>query len=207
MGLAKTTTKLGRAYKRKKRVEKEYNTERQAFFDEVSIILSDRKLATKVIEVDGEAEDYVRQQYPGWVLQSVGEDGKAIIEEDPEWVKYTYVNKAEGYAYARNITQETPSIDDERMLAEDPELYYRVTYSPIIDALLAYAKWTQVLAPEKEIYRYVQDTTALGSAYPRSVRPWDEITEEDLEALTTYFVPGSLSVRLERRKAKAEDQE
>lgn len=43
---------------------------------------------------------------------------------------FEYVNKQDGMIYSRQISKAAPSLDDDRLREEDPELWEQITYIP-----------------------------------------------------------------------------
>jgi hypothetical protein len=184
--LQQITKQLGSAHKKKSEGEKELKASRTQFFEAIDQeILSTQTLAQQTIPVPEVAVDqealihYVAVFYPGWqlgeVVPSVWADGlplEIIIEENPAFKKFVYVNSEDGNFYRRNVSQAGPSLDDERLKKEDPRLWHRIT--------------------EEKVERVLKDI--------------DTLPDKDLAAMQEYFVPGSMTVKLDApRKAKPDE--
>jgi len=184
--LQQITKQLGSAHKKKSEGEKELKASRAQFFEAIDQeILSTQTLAQQTIEVPEDAADqeallrHVAVFYPGWqlgeVVPSVWADGlpsEIIIEENPAFKKFVYVNHEDGNVYRRNVSEGGPSLDDERLKAEDPALWKRITTTKAV----------------------------------RVLKDMDTLPDKDLAAVQEYFVPGSMTVKLDApRKAKPDE--
>jgi len=131
--LNQITKRLGNAHKQKTVAEKELKESRNLFFDAIyDEILDTETLAQQTIEIPNYVDDvvdYIKQFYPGWYLieHFAKEDKTALIEEDPSFKKFVYVNQEDENLYKRNVSQAGPSLDDERLKEEDPKLWKRIT--------------------------------------------------------------------------------
>lgn len=182
--LSQITKTLGSAHRAKSTAEKELKESRSKFFDAVDEeIVATETLAQQTVDLPADvesAEAYVRQFYPGWrVVGDEPEEGAetALIEEDPAFKKFVYVNHDDGYVYRRNVSQGGPSLDNERLKAEDPKLWKRITEER------------------------VQPATKV-----RVLKDLEEVDNKDLAAMQEYFVPGPMTVKLDApRKAKPDE--
>jgi hypothetical protein len=183
--LSQITKQLGSAHRAKSTAEKELKESRGKFFDAVDEeIVATETLAQQTVGIPTDvesAEAYVRQFHPGWrIVGDEPEEGAetALIEEDPAFKKFVYVNHDDGYVYRRNVSQGGPSLDNERLKAENPKLWKRITEERVQPA-------TKV--------RVLKDLDT-------------EISNDDLAAMQEYFVPGSMTVKLDApRKAKPDE--
>lgn len=133
--LASITQTLGTYHSDKARAERQLQKARTQFFDTINQALGERRLATRLIDLPSvdpdRVEGWVKLHYPGWRIQSIRPDEKQLaIEEDPAFKPFTFVNPVDGKVYSRQISQGGPSVDDERLRQENPELYMRVTRLP-----------------------------------------------------------------------------
>ena len=130
------TKELGTRYAVKKTAEAELAEKKGEFYRAIDEeILETETLAQKTITLpedlaDEEAVDkYLKVFYPGWryLDDESEEELKIVIEEDPAFKKFVHVNHEDGMLYRRNVSQEGPSLDDERLQAENPTLWKRIT--------------------------------------------------------------------------------
>lgn len=188
--LATITQRLGKAHAESKKAEKELKESRAEFFDAVDEeIISTETLARQTIELppdipfpvdedDRGVMDYVKRFYPGWRLVDVGaKEHTYIIEEDPAFKKFVYVNHEDGNVYRRNVAQGGPSLDDDRLKSENPELWERITEVRVI--------------PQQET---------------RVLKDLEDLPDQDFAAIQEYLVPGPMTVKLDApRKAKPDE--
>lgn len=140
--LQRTTRLFGKAYKRSKRAEQLKDKYQTRFFDLMTKRLSKRTLATRIVPLPPgkEAVSYVKTFYPGWILISilVQEDGgirnstKLQIQQDPALLKDEFVNPVDGMVYGRTSAQAAPTLDLDRLQAEDLQLYEDITEPVVI---------------------------------------------------------------------------
>ena|ERR1019366_1994259 len=177
--LDEITKQLGTAHRAKSAAEKDLKVSRSKFFEAIDEeIIANETLAQQTIEVPDniDIESYVTQFYPGWLLID-SDDDSVLIEEDPSFKKFVYINHEDGYVYRRNVSQSGPSLDDDRLKAENPKLWKRITQEEEIPA---------------KVVRVLKDLETL--------------PDKDLAAMQEYFVPGSMTVKLDApRKAKQDE--
>lgn len=185
--LTEITKRLGVAHATSKQAEKELKSSRGEFFEAIDEeIISTETLAQQTIifeppEGEGDAEDlltHIKKFYPGWRLKDSGsKEYTYIIEEDPSLKKFVYVNREDGNVYRRNVSQAGPSLDDDRLKAENPKLWERITDVRVI--------------PQQET---------------RVLKDLDSLPSRDLSAVQEYLVPGGMTVKLDApRKAKPDE--
>jgi hypothetical protein len=189
--LQQITKQLGTAHKKKSEGERELKESRSKFFKAIDEeILSTETLAQQTIEVPETVVDeetliqHVAVFYPGWqvgeVVSLVWADEaptEIIIEENPAFKKFVYVNHEDGFVYRRNVSEGGPSLDDERLKVEDPELWKRITEVKVV--------------PRQQV---------------RVLKDMETLPDKDLAAMQEYFVPGSMTVKLDApRKAKPDE--
>lgn len=86
---------------------------------------------------------------------------------------FEFVNATDGFVYTRQISKGAPSLDDERLREEDPELWEEITYVPEPERTL---KPLDDLTPEQlaRLGDYLvagRQTVKLGA--PKKVKPED----------------------------------
>ena len=126
------TKELGTRYEVSKTAAAELAAKKGDFYTAIDAeIIKTTTLAQQTITVpDAEEEDvvkHIKTFYPGWRYVEEHDDGGVLIEEDPAFKKFVHVNPEDGKLYRRNISQEGPSLDDERLQQEDPALWKRIT--------------------------------------------------------------------------------
>lgn len=185
--LSEITKLLGIAHAESKKAEKELKTYRSEFFEAIDDeIISTETFARQTItfippKTEDDAEDlitYVNRFYPGWRIVDVGSKRNThIIEEDPAFKKFVYVNHEDGNIYRRNVSQSGPSLDDERLKRENPKLWERITEVKII--------------PRQET---------------RVLKDLETLPNKDFSEIQEYLVPGPMTVKLDApRKAKPDE--
>src|SRR5690349_25097082 len=111
MSLDETTKKLGEEHRKWKEAEKEKNALRERFFREASEALSEQLPARSVVQIPAkDLEDVYRicqRRYPKHRVADVQEDNgewNVVLEEDPQYRSFTYINKIDGQVYQRIIS-------------------------------------------------------------------------------------------------------
>lgn len=61
---------------------------------------------------------------------------RMIDNEVGEDKPFEFVNESDGFLYSRQISQGAPSLDDEKLKREDPELWEEITYVPEPERIL-----------------------------------------------------------------------
>jgi hypothetical protein len=178
--LDEITKQLGTAHRAKSAAEKDLKVSRSKFFEAIDEeIIANETLAQQTVDIpdDANIQAYVKQFYPGWEYVNDNDDGSVLIEEDPSFKKFIYINHGDGYVYRRNVSQAGPSLDDDRLKAENPKLWKRITQEEEVPA---------------KVVRVLKDLETL--------------PDKDLAAIQEYFVPGSMTVKLDApRKAKPDE--
>lgn len=208
--LTAITRDLGKAYKKWKAGEKEKERYRKKFFDAVTSVSADdldEKLITVVLKEGDTIEAYVERQHPGWTLDDVREydDGRieAILIADPAFVPFTFVNPDDGMVYKRQISSGGQVLDDERLRAENPELWLAITEVPNFDAVV------QLVRPMLGTYfSDEQADTWVNERWsgPRDLKNLDELDAETQSALAEYIHPGKPKVSLPAPSKATEEQ-
>lgn len=136
------TTQLGESYFAWKEEEKNKESDRKEFFGLAIAANQTVAVRTKVVEVKLKDPDRdlalerAAQKYPRFIVQGAQEAGetskgetlyKVVIEEDPKWIDFTYVNKYDGNVYCRKVEDGKMNVDGDRMETEDPDLFKSVT--------------------------------------------------------------------------------
>ena len=132
------TKSLGNAYANWKASEKHKDQIRKEFFSLASEAVS-KQTAIETVKVYGpevhDALARLNEQYPTWRPTEVKiSEPKGyyeyVIQEDPDFKAYTYVNPDDGMVYTRQVQAGSINLDEERLERENPELFDAVTYVP-----------------------------------------------------------------------------
>jgi hypothetical protein len=143
--LFEATTELGQEYRAWKEHEKGKDDAKACFFSIAvdtmvqNIETGDTNLRTMTATVDvglfGDeptARQRILQKFPRFEITEIRhiKAGRyeAVIQEDPFYLSYTYVNLVDGMVYQRRVDDGPTLLDDERLAVENPQLYKRVTY-------------------------------------------------------------------------------
>jgi hypothetical protein len=151
--------------------------------------------------------DYVERNFPGWRLVSTTQRDprKIMIEEDPAYVKYTYINRIDGMVYGRTVAESGMSLDDVALREANPDLWKSISYwpEPLEDILTDIVdRFAGFPAESTELVEQILQDFGID----RHIRPPGEWTSEQTEAVGDYMVPGKLTVRLiTPRKATEEE--
>lgn len=221
--IEEVTAKVKEHHAGKKDEEKELAEARDEFFAAATERLEQQPRATRTIIVptsfqgriiasNEEVETYVHRYHPEWKIISIEDEPfRVLVEEDPAWMKYTYVSEDRKTIFQRNVVQATEELDDAALREEDPELWLRITTSPEEQLLFQFAK--EVDGESGVDYEMIawelrKFCTNHRDEFLRLLRPFDTLSEEDFTAVQKYIVPGKLSYRLESpRKPKPEELE
>lgn len=225
--LIEITKELGNAHQEKKNGEKELAKRRTQFFDAATADIDENSLATKTVDAptldiksNFSPEDWVRIYHPGWeilYLKTHGtfpDDDKIVLREDPTLKKYVFVNPEDGQVYQRNAIEGAPSLDDESLGEDHPEILERITKPVPMDSaaehfLTVFANDFLVSSSSMSVRNIVYDWIEIqmeNENWPRVVIPQEEWPQEDLAIISDYLIPGPISLRLESpRKAKPEE--
>ena len=134
--ISSVTHNLGEAYRQWKASEKEKNEYKNEFF-ELAEEETPESLAQEVQRIYGpttnEAVSRAQEQFPSWRVKDCEpiEDTQyftVLLEEDPKYRPYSYVNAEDKMVYTKQVTSGAPYLDDERLKATNPSLYEQVTY-------------------------------------------------------------------------------
>jgi hypothetical protein len=160
----------------------------------------------RIIASNEEVESYVYRYYPEWKIISIENDPfRVLVEEDPAWMKYTYISEDHKTLFQRNVVQASEYLDDASLREDEPELWLRVTTSPEETLLFKFAA-SQGGEPISTYVRMY--CTEHRDEFLRLLKPFDDLSEDDYTMIQKYIVPGALSYRLESpRKPKPEELE
>lgn len=124
-------TKLfGEAYDVSKQADENKKDMKNVFFKALDEILEDEARPHKIVVVpEGEdSSDYVKRLYPGWRIFRATDDPQRVeIERDPSLMRYTFINPTDKRVYARTTVEAGPSLDEEKLQREDPELWDEIS--------------------------------------------------------------------------------
>jgi hypothetical protein len=217
--LSRTTKEFGDAYTKADIWIKRKAVLQTDFFNLVTHKTSQRQLAQRSVQlpsVYGDVEEYVKTHHPGFIL--VAQKGNnLILEQDPAFMKYEYVNPIDGMVYGRTIASGQPTIDLESLKERDPGLWKKYSrwlephYSVARGAIERFAKVNHTgqgmtLLPheiDKKTDQYLEDIDA-----PRELDVERIIKDNKEYKLERYLIPAPVTVRLvPPRKAKPEELE
>lgn len=210
------TLDLGINHEVSKTSKSELEKSRGEFFDAATQTLETGILAKRTVEAPKALgghrdliETWAERWHPGWrvIATDDSEDNPAVqLEEDPSLKKFTFVNPDDGKVYTRNAIQGNPSLDDEQLKLDDPDLWVRISNPvpyPELDRLQEFCEFMDISYPD--MMGWVQ-TKESGTDWPRVLIPIEEMSNEDFAQIEKYLVPAPISLRLESpRKAKPED--
>lgn len=209
--LEEVTGDLYREYTTWKLSEKDKNKLRDEFFQLAIQQNKSVPLSRKTVVEEG-TEDEVRSRvearYPQFIIESITEhdlDGyhKVILVENPEFKSFTYISEGDTpIVFQRQIVEGSPSLDDERLIEELPELWVQISEIPDRTELVSLIKSLSALTAE-HIDRVLDDY------YPLSKRimvPFENLTDEDLSIIGKYIIRGKPTIKLAPpRLAKDQD--
>lgn len=213
--LADLTTKLGKAYKKWKDGEKEKERLRKQFFDAVTEAAADdldEKLITVELQDGDTIEAYVERQHPGWSLDEyrVNDKGEteAILIIDPAYKPFTYVNAADGLVYQRQVVSGGQVLDDERLRAEDPDLWLAITEIPDFDAIINILNVTagDHLFDMEWVDGSLEACVNKCWSGTRTLKKIDDLDPELQTRLRPYVHPGKPVVKFAAPKKATEEQ-
>lgn len=122
------TQLFGDAYDVSKRADKNKKLMQSEFFKAIDEVLEleARPHKSIILPEGADAGDYVKRYYPGWRI--FREEGDRVeIERDPSLMRFTYVNPENEMVFARTTVEEGPSLDEEALVAEDPDLWVEIS--------------------------------------------------------------------------------
>lgn len=215
--LTQVTTEFGIAYDEAKDAETDKKTKQTSLFEAFTERLEHSTLAERIVDLPADTEtplivnEWIKTYHPGWRFVGMHE-GRVIIEEDPALLKDTFVNPEDGRVYGRTTAQGSPNLDDDRLRAEQPELWEAISVwpEPWVSLVRGAMGWVNqyygcaALGPfglEDFVNAYLQEQNV-----QRVLIDPAQLTEEDFEALQEYLVPGPVSVRLVPPRLATEEE-
>lgn len=180
------TSRLGEAYRAWKSSEKEKDEYRKRFFELADEALEGTTVLERV-EVEAESAEealaQVEKRFPQWRVQDIRSlnNGwfQVIIEEDPSLRPYQFVNPDDGQVYSRQVSSGTMHLDEERLQADDPELFEAVTYIPQERQLRSLEELEPEQVARLQEYLY-EGRPRVKLAPPREAKP-EEVAASNLE--------------------------
>jgi hypothetical protein len=204
------TREFGLAYSGAKQAEAAKTKAQRAFFDACTRALSESTLGQRLVVVDTReienVPEYVEIQCPGYTYVS-HTDEHILVQEDPAVMKFQFINEDDGYVYGRTNSEGAPSLDDERLRAEDPALWDEISAwaEPWYSMFKEVLKTWLPLVSELEIELYLDEYLAKAGLLKTITDP-NSWTEDTVEKVSQYMVPGKITVKLvPPRKAKPEE--
>jgi len=206
---------FGRAYETAKLAQSEKQEKQALFFEACTQEAANNILARFLVPItDENSADpvaYVQLYHPGY--RYLGQSAShLIVEEDPELVKFSWVDKKNGMVYGRTVVDGGTRLDDERLRLEDKDLWEVVSgwpepfYSLLKDALLPVDdEVSDRLGLGLEDYI---DQVFSAKGFARALTDPANWSKEQLDKVQRYMIPGALTVRLVApRKATEEELE
>jgi hypothetical protein len=206
---------FGKAYASTKLAEKNKSRLQREFFDAINLELLATPLAQKTVECNltdpHEVEEWVNTYHSGWQWIETEVDGRLLLEEDPAVMSYR-TEPIDGMIYGRDQVNGTPSLDDEALKADDEKFWEEISvwpepwFSLVSDAMVsAYIAYDQ---DEPEDFDPLGDAGWFlkSKGMTRMIKPINELTDEQIERLEPYMVPGQKSVRLATPRKAKEDE-
>jgi len=180
--LQDVATDFGISYGASKLAEKELAAEKDVLYARLDERDADEKLAHKTVNVPIIAnvtpDQWLETYYPGWRFANPEKVlGKVVIEEDPTLKKRTFVNPEDGMVYGRTRKEGNPRLDDERLRAEDPELWERITHEETTRALNDVEEISKADFAKMKKY-FVPGKVTVALMTPRKAKA-DELDEAD----------------------------
>ncbi len=134
-GMDDCTSQLGIDYERWKFFERQKNAGKDRFFELATEACQEQDAPEHYAEMQAtdEAEARLRfeRYYPRHYVDALRKGSvryEAILRLKPEYQSFTYINVNDGHVYQRQVTKGSVVLDDERLLAENPQLHEEVTY-------------------------------------------------------------------------------
>lgn len=190
---------------------------KEEFFDIAAEEVAKATLARKTIMVEArtleEAEVEAKRRNPRWlVVSGVAKfqdttpptHWKILLEENPFYKEFTYVNQTLGKVFTRQVVDGSASLDDEKLRQEDVELWKRVTEIDNIDFIRG-ALGESGITEHEDLDEFIARMESNYEA-ARTLRPLESLAPDDLSALQKYIYPGAPTVKLAQpRDVKPED--
>lgn len=203
---------LAPAYKEWKGGEKSKNKFKEEFFDAITEYLEEHgEPAESYLMVTAPSEEAAiesaMQQRPGWIVDAVRpcddiqDAWEVIVVEDPQYMSFTV--EFDGQVWGRQVAEGSMMLDDDRIQAEDPDLWKAVTSYPH-QLLLEDIAYEAGMSPKDEEFEmdeykgfggYIEWQCERHGVH-RSLKPMDEIDDADLAGLKKYMYPGPPQIKL-----------
>ena len=171
--LDRTIIEIDKNNKKLKELEKSKESLRSNFFSLVDEYISiSGTTETQVIDIKcasrAEAESYVEENHPGWLIAQYRED-QIVIEEDPSQMKFTWTTD-DGYQINRTTAIIGTKFDFERL-----KDFNHVLFDQIVESKMVYElnekKAQQMIEDHPEILPVLQESTKLGKIQLRMSSP------------------------------------
>lgn len=207
--ISKAASRFGKAYLSAERASARKDKARagliKQFTKDLEGLVRRQKLITAEVS-DASDEEYVSKHHPGYRFVSRHGD-QIVIEEDPELMDYAYINPADGQVYQRKITRGTPTLDQERLRLEDPELWESISEwpNPWYSLILDFAEQWNNEAPYEGLVHHLDRYLEERGMIKTLTNP-DTWTEEQLEAVKKYLVPAKPVVRILKPRAATDEE-
>jgi hypothetical protein len=176
--IEQVSSDLGIAYAADKLAEKDLKNEKAAFYKLLDEEVASEKLAHKKVDVPHsvDPDEWLEKWHPGWrFADDEKKIGKVVIEEHPSFKKRTYVNREDGVVYGRTVKEANPSLDDERLREQDPELWERISHTEEVRVLNDLETISKADFAKMKKY-FVPGKLTVSLMTPRKAKP-DELDE------------------------------
>ena len=175
---------MGKNYAKWKTGEKDKDKDRKTFFALALEDLQNRTLGQRTIsladvdeiETESEAREWVALHYPKWNLKEIKyteDDVLAILEEDPQYIDFTYTNPQDGMVYRRQVVDGGSMMDVDRLQEEAPDLWERITVEETRRVPKPSSEW------DKNDYAAVQKFTYPGKPQIKLAPPTEAKDEDE----------------------------
>jgi hypothetical protein len=171
--LDRTIIEIDKNNKKLKELEKSKESLRSNFFSLVDEYISiSGTTETQVIDIKcasrAEAESYVEENHPGWLIAQYRED-QIVIEEDPSQMKFTWTTY-DGYQINRTTAIIGTKFDFEKLKDFDHALFDQIVESKMVYELNE-KKAQQMIEDHPELLPVLQESTKLGKIQLRMSSP------------------------------------
>ena len=193
------TKEFGREHVKKKDAEAALKKGKDEFYEAANQALERGTLEQRTVQIPSseDTQRYVDTHFPGWRIVGRAEEitlggfDSLIIEEDPAFMPFVHFNDKDGKIYKRSAVPGSPYLDDEKLKAEDPDLWMAVSQpDPILLSVLdKFSEWSG-----GDIVRTL--TRQFTQEIPRVLLPMDEIDPDHVNLLANYIVPGPIEIKM-----------
>lgn len=209
-GLEVVTNQLLAIYDNWKSAEKKKNELRDEFFklavDENSRAPLSRKTVTIIADSEDEVRNVVEDHHKRFSCEALKEKTpgvwSVVLIERPEFKSFVYINdsKETPILIQRRVDDGSPSLDNERIIKEDPELWKSVSEIPdrnfLVDLILCFSYREQIVKRLEDVY----------PLHRRLLRPFKDLSSEEIPRLQSYVSYGKPKIVLGApRPAKDEE--